>query len=356
MKFICTIFVLVLAFILGLFYSSELVYLKAVDLDKKLLWSHAEKLYKLAVEINPINAQYKCALSDFILKRNLLTKNDLDAFRQSEKLLIEAIDLNPYWSLYWTKLGEIRLEVINKMILDKKLAGTERVSSLVNFAFNSFILAHDFDPNGFNTPYAIGYDSISMWRYLSDENKEFVLKNLKYALSVKPWLIETMYSRMAEFESFFTYPEYKKPWVDLYLQNKDNLSEDLNILNYTPSDVIENSQWYGTSFEGGNNYIDGNMYWSGALKGQFRANKGNNRMVVVARGTKSKSVYPYMIVKVDGLAIGCTFVTSEEFYKYEYNFFVAESKNIKLRIIFPNDFSDGTLDRNLFIDRAYING
>lgn len=306
--------------------------------------------FEEAIKADPFNARYADEYGKYLFKKSLEVKEKTDLLDKAERLLTRAVQLNPSNAGYHLTSGQIQTSLF---LIDKK-----KFSEKLKKALDNFKTALQNDPNGFNISYSAGYAGISVWKFLDKEEKEFVLSRLKYSLKVKP-----SYSK-------YIYPELWKETMDLNLLRKIEPPGDepnwyiarlerlgsirgtakrtLNVAN-----VVIESDWQGKADDEKNNYLNGNMYWTGTMDAAILMPNGKSTIRVRAKGSPADNMYPYMRVELDGKEIGAAAVDSSEWK--QYNFKVNTGGGIKvLSITFVNDGANPAKneDRNLYIGRA----
>lgn len=95
------------------------------------------------------------------------------------------------------------------------------------------------------------------------------------------------------------------------------------------------------------------MLWNGTLR---LAYSGNQALTVRARGTPAAGQGPVMDVQVNGASIAKVEVTSAQYDDYTFNLPSPLPLDSKLDLVFANDTTVGTEDRNLYIESIRVNG
>ena len=302
---------------------------------------------------------------------------------QAEELYKKALDINPGCAEYSLKLGEIQLKIEGRS---------------VDEAFKNFVRALENDPNGFNTSYSMGYAGIGIWDLLNNSERELILDRLKFIIEKYPWYgFNHIYPRLwkytKDFEllwkttpgnleaneillsfvsknGLYDYFVKQKRKVDFY-RKKENPEEfeskmaekKIRIENLKKTSVFEVSNvtsvsrkdWQGRSLKEKAVYESGNMYWSGTIDAVINVPEGNIIIKVRAKGSQAYSIWPYMVVELDGKDIGETFVDSPEWKEYSFN--LKSDGGIKvLSVTFVNDGGDSSSgeDRNLYVAEARV--
>jgi len=241
-----------------------------------------------------------------------------------------------------------------------------KTTPYADMAMKNFRKALKNDPNGFNVSYSVGYGGIKIWKFLERREKELVLDRLRYTLKLRHWYLEYIYSCIRRYAQdpellqdvtayyALVLRRYKGKTSIEKLQNIEQMKEAARNIPQVTSFILH-GDWKGKAYDGRNIYKDGNMHWSGTIDAALEIPRGPAVAEIEARGTRANGVYPYMIIEVDGKAIGETFVDSSEWKKY--NFEINTDGGLKvLSVTFANNSGDKIKgkDRNLFIDEARV--
>lgn len=96
-----------------------------------------------------------------------------------------------------------------------------------------------------------------------------------------------------------------------------------------------------------------NIWSNGAISGSHDFTAGPATLVVRARGEAALGVWPHMVVRVDGVAVGDANVTSAGFADYTFHF-VTDGGPAVISIAFDNDAYQPPEDRNLIVDSVSV--
>src|SRR3989338_3933990 len=310
------------------------------------MWKDAEKRLGEVIKIDPYDSRYPARLGEFLFSQSGYKDNNIPLLNKAEEYYGRASGLNPRCAEYFTKQGQINLAIF---LEDPSSMG------LIRRAFANFKKAIEDDPNGFNTAYAVGYSSLSAWKYLNESEKGIAIDRLRYSLKQKPWYSEYIYPHILRETQ---YPELlerimpevmKKRWVDVdKIANLKSSASKTNV-----SNVILKSDWQGAGLSENNIYKDGNMYWSGTIYGAMLFPKGSASINVEAKASQADGVYPCMLVSLDGERAGSAYVDGAEFK--EYSFSVNTDGGVKvLGVTFTNDGGNKNEDRNLYVGKARV--
>lgn len=352
-------------------------------LEKAYLWKSAEESFNSAIELAPSNSEYLAEYGNFLMLQSFYREDEALWLTQAEELYKKALGLNPGCAEYSLKLGEIQLKIEGRS---------------VDEAFKNFVRALENDPNGFNTSYSVGYAGIGIWDLLNNSERELILDRLKFIIEKYPWYgFNHIYPRLwkytKDFEllrkttpgnleaneillsfvsknGLYDYFVKQKRKVDFY-RKKENPEEfeskmaekKIRIENLKKTSVFEVSNvtsvsrkdWQGRSLKEKVVYESGNMYWSGTIDAVINVPEGNIIIKVRAKGSQAYSIWPYMVVELDGKDIGETFVDSPEWKEYGFN--LKSDGGIKvLSVTFVNDGGDSSSgeDRNLYVAEARV--
>jgi hypothetical protein len=96
-----------------------------------------------------------------------------------------------------------------------------------------------------------------------------------------------------------------------------------------------------------------NIWANGYISATHTFAAGPASITVHAKGQAAQQIWPHMIVRVGGVAIGSVNVNSTSFAPYVFNF-VASGGPKEVRIEFDNDFYAPPADRNLLVDSIVV--
>ena len=325
---------------------AEIQFNSVEKLIAKYLWKDAEAKLEIAMKIDPYNSRYLARRGEFLFTQSTYKDNPIPLLKIAEEYYGRASGLNPRCAEYFTKQGQINLAIF---LEDPSSMG------LIRRAFANFKKAIEDDPNGFNTAYAVGYSSLSAWKYLNESEKGIAIDRLRYSLKQKPWYSEYIYPHILretqdpELLERIMPEVMKKRWVDVdKIANLKSSASKTNV-----SNVILKSDWQGAGLSENNIYKDGNMYWSGTIYGAMLFPKGSASINVEAKASQADGVYPYMLVSLDGERAGSAYVDGAEFK--EYSFSVNTDGGVKvLGVTFTNDGGNKNEDRNLYVGKARV--
>jgi len=89
--------------------------------------------------------------------------------------------------------------------------------------------------------------------------------------------------------------------------------------------------------------------WTGNIKYFLdRDIKNFNKIIISAKGTPARGVYPLLTVYIDKIEIGTVYINSE-WNNYEFDLKLTKEAHI-LKIRFANDYSDNREDRNMYVN------
>lgn len=356
-------------------------------------WRDAQLNFEKSLAEDPYNAQYPAEYGDFFIKISQIDKDRMPFLLHAEKLYMRSLNLNSHNAEYFLKLGQTQTNILLQNNRNNYTSAINKADFL-NKAISNFRSAVDCDPNGFNISYSAGYTGLSLWDFLERVDKEFILNRLKYCLEIRPqygkyiylklWYCTKnldllkqitpghLYSKRELYDfivdnNLWQFRKSCKALVDLYRQreepgkllqeSRDKLSRirkmKKKVNPSSISNVIPISSWHGTSADGKNVFNDGVMSWNGTISAAILVPKGQARISLKAKGSPADSIYPYMIVELDGEIIGEGFIASTDWRDYE--FYVNTNEGIKiLSVTFKNDGANLMRgeDRNIFIGRA----
>lgn len=307
--------------------------------------------FENAVRMDPFNSQYFAGFGESILKEKRYHRNGNTFFDQALRLYGRALELNPECADYSLKLGQIELALFLK---------DEARTELIKNAFGNFRRAIKNDPNGFNISYSTGYAGISVWKFLTKEEKDFILSRLKYSLKLRPAYSKYIYPKLWNETADLSLlrkiePPGREPnWYILRLERLEMIRSTAKRTLNVAKIVIE-SDWQGRADDKKNAYLNGNMYWAGTIDAAIIMPQGKATIRIQAKATPADNIYPYMKVELDGKEIGTATVKSLEWKQYDFK--VNTDGGIKvLSVNFINDGANPVKgeDRNLYIGRAEV--
>ena len=359
----------------------------------KYRWIEAEEKFEKAIKKDPFNSPYLSGFADFLFAKSRYTGKRKTLIAQAEALYAKAAKINPRNGEYSVRLGEAG---IGLFLEDKDISDKDKKRQTISSVFTHFRAAVRKDPNGFNVAYSVGYSGLSLWEFINDEDKDFILDRLRYALKVNLYYSRHIYPKiwkytrdfnlltsvtpdnlrsnivLYDFLSVNNLWQYRKAQAAIveYYKRKERpeavereRAEKKKMLEKikraargaSVSSIIAKSDWKGKASNGGNTYIDGNMFWSGIVYALIDVPEGEAKVNIEAKGSPAYGIYPYMIVELDGENIGEAFAGSPEWK--EYTFKINSTGGIKvLSIAFVNDAMDDKSgdDRNLCVGTAEV--
>lgn len=378
------VFVL-LEILVALPFVSELCFNRAQRLESGYQWRRAGELYQKAALLSPLDTTYMTEHANFLLRQSAYRTEKIDLFQRAENLYERALRLNPYCAEVALTLGqlEIRLFLADEKSYEKKLR-----EGLGNLA-----AAVRRDPHGVNVSYLAGSATVSVWKFLSEEEKRVVLDQLKYALTHRFWYAEDCYAQLWQASGDFAFLERATPdnienqkrlygfirknnlWqfrkvqlkkmgsykqrqeIEDEKQEKRGRTEELKRVflakGGAAGGVVLNSSWQGHAEKGGHVYENGRMYWAGVVAVVVRVPPGTSSLVLRAKGEPAEGVSPYMVLALDGEEVGEGFIDSPEWK--DYFFKVHSDGGIRvLSVSYINDAVSGEKgeDRNLILGEA----
>lgn len=321
------VFILAVAAII-LQFAADLQFNSAKKLESVYLWQEAKGKYRLAVKLNPFNAQYFAGYGDFLRDKSLYQEDRIAWLKMAENLYERALELNPRCAEYALSSGQVKLELF--------LSDKDKFKDRLGLGLDVLKRALENDPNGFNTSYSAGYAGMKVWDNLNAVEQEWVLDRFR---KIRP--VESA-------------QEKKEKLKRIERIKQGNLSQS----------------WQGKS-KGGDVYENGNMYWEGTVDTVLNVPKGKAMLKIQAKGSPADGIWPYMLVELDGEEIGETFVNSPEWKEYEFR--VDTSGTVPLggqksaltgtvpsdtlrvlSVTFTNDGGNKEEDRNLYVGEVRI--
>lgn len=364
---------LMIAIILPFLSESKINY--ARNLAASYRWKKANNEYVEAIKLSPFNSKHVNEYGKFLENQSSYDKK---VIKKTENLYKRALELNPRCAEYAIDLGRLYVD-----------------SGQIKKAFKNFRKAIKNDPNGFNTVYQVGYAPITVWNLLSYDEKELVLDSLMIALRKRSWYgFEYIYPRLWQYThnfkilqlitpstlsankslmsfiinydlgqfyvrqekilDFYAKKEVPEEFNKKYLKQQ-KLLKQLISQNPNGSTLVTSGDWVGERQYSGNEYKNGNMYWSGTIFAVINLPKGASIIKINAKGSKARDIWPYMVVGLDGKEIGDVFVSDQEWKEYSFNINTEGGVKV-LSVTFPNDGGDEVRgeDRNLYIGKAEV--
>ncbi len=373
---------------------AEMVFTKAKNFYSGYRWTRAESEFAALVNIDPYNSEYLSAYGDLLRTLSFTRKDGLSYIDKAIDVYREAVRLNPRWSEYKVKLGQAIL------VKWKRSGGG---AGELKEAVRLFREAVFYDPNGLNTAYTVGYAMISLWPYLTPDEKEFTLSRLKFAIEMNYWYSKFIYKKLYsqtrdfrylvevtpdklenhEFLYYFLAQNHlwqfrKLQWTNLERMRQSDdpegfarkdaeslaaLAELKQKAEHDPSMSgptvsVAAQEWHGRSFDGTRSLDGGEMYWNGTITVPVRLKEGRaaiavnmkRQIITRAKNTRRAEFYPYVVVRLDNEIIGECYVTGDEFDQYKFN--VRTGGGIKaLSVEYVNDvyYEKKGTDKNLIV-------
>ncbi|MDD5504122.1 MAG: carbohydrate-binding domain-containing protein [Candidatus Omnitrophica bacterium] len=350
---------------------------KAQAFEANYRWGNADKMYKRAIALDRFNAIYINKYGSFLSKRARCQKEQLAGLEQSLHMHKRALALSSKNAEYWYHSGKDILDIYKQ----SRAIGTKKQS--LDSAIYFFKQAIKYDPWNFQNNYLIGWNLLKIYNDIGAAGQEFAMDCLKRALEIRPGkgpqyiypmvmhytrnfdiIIRITPNSLSGYNNLYSYIkkynlwQYRKRVIDKleYYHEKEDLKsfiENAQIRNKKMENISKAyNSWQGVADNSKNEYKDGNMYWSGAAHLAVDIPNTPSNITIKARGSKAKDIWPYMIVELDGEAIGENFVNSKDWTEYTYE--VKGSKGVKvLSVTFPNDYCNTINgvreDRNLYI-------
>jgi|GEM_PF-1420890 len=392
------LFVGLLAVII-LIFMAEAEFNQARVLEDRYLWKKAETKYQKAVDLNPINAKYLTGLGDFLKRQSNYYEDRLSLIERAEAAYKGAARLNPGWAESLYLLGDAELTHSSFIIADNQESKGRR-SKLQARAIANFKTAIKNDPYNFRINYLTGMKMISLWDFLSREERQFSLERLEYALWEKPWYGDFVFQGIMYYTGNFSLAEkitednlggteallsfiqknnlwqhrrkITKRLCDLRRMKNPKAFEDAKKAQLRYLKELKNrclrkqrsnddlrwrsaEEWQGRYKDGGDRYVNGRMYKEGTMYLPIYLPQGRMKIFIEAKGSPARDIYPYMVVELDGELIGERLVNQKRWR--EYGFAVDTDGGIKvLSVSFVNDGENPEKgeDRNLYIGEARV--
>jgi hypothetical protein len=333
-------FILLMAVVIFLFIA-DWQFNFAKKFESAYLWKKTEEKYRLAIKLDPFNAQYLAGYGDFLRNKTVYQEDRIGRLISAEKLYCRALELNPASTEYVLHLGQVRLELFS---LDRG-----KFKDRLYFGLNDLKAAVKNYPQDCSINYAAGYIAVPVWNDLDAAEKEWVLERLRYSLQIKPLYGEHIYLRLWQ----ITKDPALLRRVRLAEPAQEKREKLERVARLKKGSAFQ-SDWQGRSKDGDNIYRNGEMYWTGTMDTLINVPEGKAAIKVQARGSPAYGIWPHMIVELDGEEIGETFVESRAWE--EYVFKIDTDGKIKvLSVTFAND--DGSWkeeDRNLYLGKIAV--
>jgi endoglucanase len=117
-----------------------------------------------------------------------------------------------------------------------------------------------------------------------------------------------------------------------------------------PSTYEAESMYHST----GGTTQDGWLIWgNGFISTNHGFTSGATTLTVVAKGAIAAGVWPHMVVTVNGVRVGEATVSVTNWTQYAFRF-NASAGTQEIRVVFDNDATTSTEDRNLFVDKVMV--
>jgi hypothetical protein len=345
----------------------------------------AEEKFLNSIRIDPFNADRAARYGEFLLSQDKANDSKGLFLEKAKALYGRAASLNPANAEYWLKLGVIELR------LDMSSLDSGKTGKIMGY----FRKAFENDPNSVYISYSIGYTALSLWDLLDYEDRKFVLKRLRYTVTMCPYYSHYIYAKLWRHTKNFALimkitPENKETIINLYnFVEKNNLwqfhkevdavldssgykAERIDSIKRmfkesgASKKITENfdkKDWRGTGADGKTEIIDGVMYCNGTIYAPLRMKAGKAVIYIEAKklclmkhaDSYNSRLYPFMIVRLDGEEIGEAFVGVGDWR--EYKFTTKTDGGIKvISVSFVNDVCavERGEERNLCIGNVRV--
>ncbi|MCM8760958.1 MAG: tetratricopeptide repeat protein [Candidatus Omnitrophica bacterium] len=379
---------------------AELNFNLAEKLAGQYRWSEAPSRFVGAIRLNPFSSKYVSGYAEFLRKSARYLYDKTDVLNKAIGLYDKAIALDPENAEYYLKRGLARLE-----------AGRS-----VKEAFKDLHEAYLHDPNGYSIAYAIGYTGMNFWKSLDDKERNFVTERLAYIMKTSPDQAQKVYdavwraskdinllkkitadarqnttelyrfiaadnlwqyrkeiagsikedtlvvtdikSKILEAEKFFEAGAWKR------VEGRTVLAEDgEKILESAKAryqrrknGVVATDDWVLISKDYKNiSYANGVLYSNSTAYAILNVPAGDSLLILEAKGSPFKSIWPYLVVEVDGQEIGEAFVETAQIATYEFPLRSQGGLSL-IGVRFVNDAYDPRTgeDRNLWLGKAEV--
>jgi hypothetical protein len=153
----------------------------------------------------------------------------------------------------------------------------------------------------------------------------------------------------------------------VFTNNGSTATEDRNLyvesLTVNGATLLPNSPGVTVDLGSGAAAFDGvnvvpgrsDILWSAALR-FFAPDNNAPKATVRARGSLAADVGPRMTLYVGGTAVSSVEVRSTTFADHVFTLSSAPAPNTRVDVVFSNDFSNSTEDRNLYVESLIVNG
>ena len=296
--FLTAVFVFLAAVIVAPFMA-ELQFNTAQKLAQKYLWQNARQKFESAMCIDPLDATRPAGFADFLKTISSPHPDGDYLLMNSVNLYKRALELDPFNAEYALRLGEVELALFTR---------SEAKNNFVLIrALDYFKLALKNDPNGFNTSYEVGYRGVEVWPYLNTGFKKLIVERLRYVLGQEYWYSRYIYPQVWQHTNDFKVLERITPpnerthrelldflvvnnlyqfrkkeieAVDFYMKKEEpekflrqerekeemfNSIKKEALKRPSMQSIISSSDWHGKTPDGKNDFIKGEMCWSGSM-------------------------------------------------------------------------------------------
>jgi tetratricopeptide (TPR) repeat protein len=130
-------------------------------------WDKAYLEYQQLIKLIPFSSKHVAEYGDFLVRLSASSTNPLVFLKPAVNIYKKAVLLNPLWAKAYLSLGLTELEL-----------GTREDKQYILSGINNIKKAIYYDPNGIDISYFAGDRVLSIWRFLSETEKEFVLDRL----------------------------------------------------------------------------------------------------------------------------------------------------------------------------------
>jgi len=372
---------------------------QAKKLEAAYHWKKAGEKYVAVTRLHPFNSEYFAEAGDFLTRQSAYRKDKISCMKKAEEFYERACRLNPGYGEHWYALGGLQLALSREYSAESR----EKKDNL-DRAVENFKKAVEKDPYGLRINYLAGYNLLTVWDFLDNKKRKFILDRLEYVLRSKPSYTRYIYPAVIYYvrdfdkilkvtpdtlkahNNLYSFIKESNMWqfrkgqkerLDYYRQKEepeefkqermDKLkrldeikkaykSQDLDgSEGLKAKDFVLTKDWQGRSGNGKHVYEKGRMSWNGTVNALIAVPEGRSMITITAKGSSAENIFPYMMVELNGKEIGETFVTSNGWK--QYSFPVEETGGLKvLSVTFANDGGneDKREDRNLYLGGAKI--
>lgn len=333
-------------------FLSEIYLSKAKAAQEEKFFMNAQNHYSLAFRLNPYNADILAGYAKFLSRVNPDCRHRPACLKKAELFYSRAAQLDPRNAEYFLELGMLELAMIEA----EKSEGN--ISRLVGEAMANFKKALANDPYGFNISYSVGYAGITIWDYLGNGDREFVLERLKHALELQPLYHEYIYPALWKASADYGVLKKIRPSESTKKRNEKadliaRLKRRGGLSGASSGNKVSADSWESFAPDGGKLYEAGKMNWSGSMHALIYVPGGDCLVKIRAGGQAANGIDPYMIVELDGEEIGETFVKGGRHADYAFKIDADAGAKV-LSVTFLNDYYSEKEDRNLFIEEVSI--